>query len=344
MSKKHPSVNPWIYLVLRLTRNSLFLPTADFNSGIGAAQMLGRANYLALVGGGRNPKFPQNKVIIWDDAKQKPVINLEFRSEVLAVRLSRSRIIVVLLSAVHIYAFSSPPNRLHVFETDLNPFGLVHLGEKMLAFPGRRPGHVNLFDLTSENVSIIPAHSSALSALVISPDGKLLATASETGTLVRVYSTATSAPVTELRRGLDRAKIYSIAISPSSAFLAVASDKGTLHIFDLMSAPVVGTAAASGSKGTTPPPQGESSPDLNKRFSLLGKIPLLPKYFSSQWSFTQAKFEGLGRCAIGWTSDDTVVVISPGDCRWEKFVILDAPGAEGGKVCEREAWRRFWEN
>jgi WD repeat-containing protein 45 len=165
--------------------------------------MVGQANYLALVGGGRKPQFPQNKVriktrgtpaqlgmsqaadtwvklIIWDDAKQRVVITLEFRTSVLRVRLSKSRIVIALHNSIHVFAFSTPPQKLSVFETVDNPLGLVCLGKRLVAFPGRSPGQVQLVELETGNVSIIPAHNSPLRAIDLSQDGETLATASET--------------------------------------------------------------------------------------------------------------------------------------------------------------------
>ncbi|KAL9045654.1 MAG: hypothetical protein Q9206_007256 [Seirophora lacunosa] len=119
--------------------------------GIGAAEMLGRANYVALVGGGKNPKFATNKVIIWDDAKQLAVVTLEFQSQVFQARLSRSQILVALLNSVSLYAFSSPPKKVSSFETADNPSGLCCLGAKIVAFPGRTPGQVQIVQIGTGN-------------------------------------------------------------------------------------------------------------------------------------------------------------------------------------------------
>ncbi|RDW72442.1 phosphatidylinositol-3,5-bisphosphate binding protein HSV2 [Aspergillus mulundensis] len=322
----------------------------SFNAGIGLAVMLGHTNYLALVGGGRQPKFPQNKLVIWDDVKQKAVITLEFRTSVLGVRLSRSRIVVALLNSIHTFAFSSPPKKLSVFETTDNPLGLACLGEKLLAFPGRSPGQVQLVELETGNVSIIPAHSTPLRAMTLSPDGEILATASEAGTLVRIFATSNCAKMAELRRGVDHAVIFSLAISPSNNLLAVTSDKSTLHVFDL---PHPRNAPYSNQQAST------SDEGVNKKWGILGKIPLLPRVFSDVYSFASAHFEMgeegpgptyapplgsvLGRPlkgVIGWTSDNTILVIGSGsDGRWEKFVLRD--GEEGKRYCIREGWKKY---
>lgn len=85
----------------------------------------------------------------------------------------------MLLNSVHVFAFSNPPKKLSVFETSDNPLGLACLDQKVLAFPGRSPGQVQMIELETGNISIIPAHSTPLRAMTLSPDGKLLATASE---------------------------------------------------------------------------------------------------------------------------------------------------------------------
>ncbi|KAH9403528.1 WD repeat domain phosphoinositide-interacting protein 4 [Tyrophagus putrescentiae] len=85
---------------------------------------------------------------------------------------------------------------------------------------------------STASVSISPtsvsAHQSEVACLALSRTGRLLATASRKGTLIRVFST-----VAEYRRGLDTVTLYGLLFSPDSEYLLAWSDKGTVHLFAL---------------------------------------------------------------------------------------------------------------
>lgn len=130
-------------------------------------------------------------------------------------------------------------------------------GATLLVIAGRQLGHVQLVHLppctppalkgppssspprkplpppSKHPVSIIAAHTTALTALSLPPSGRLLATTSSRGTLVRVWDSLTGKLLREFRRGTDKADIYGVAFRPDEKELCVWSDKGTVHVFTL---------------------------------------------------------------------------------------------------------------
>ena len=107
----------------------------------------------------------------------------------------------------------------------------------VLAYPDKTKGFVRVKSYDKSMTTLINAHESAIACLALNSDGTLIATASDKGTLIRIYSaTDGSSILQEVRRGAEKAEIYSLAFDPLSKFLACSSDRGTVHIFSLATA------------------------------------------------------------------------------------------------------------
>lgn len=352
---------------LRVRR--FFSPSSNGSgTGVGLISMLHRTNYLALVGGGKNPRFPSNKVIIWDDLKRKSSLSLSFMSLVLNVLLSRIRIVVVLKNQVSVYEFSAPPKRISTYETIDNEHGLADLSVystsrsflsssasasslssseslssprdypkgQILAFPGRAVGQIQLVDVSPEgqernSISIIKAHKSRIRCITLNCTGTLVASASETGTIIRVHSTHTTALIYEFRRGINRAVITSMKFSPNETKLAVLSDKNTLHIYNL----VPNNPKTSGDNYYE-----DDTPQIpNNRHHMLQKLNLpfpIPNYFQSTWSFCSINTNHFHTDSsgnedltgdsgeIGWSGNSSVIIVWKSKRMWEKFDIVES--------------------
>lgn len=272
----------------------------DMKGGIGIIEMLNRSNILALVGGGNNPKYAKNKLIIWDDHRAKVISELRFNSEVKNVKLTRQHIYVVCTLAIYEFDFMTFKNT-QTFQSPDNHKGLfaIAVSSNIIAYPGNTCGSVAIYKNVNETEKI-NAHQNPLSCISLNKDGSLVATTSEKGTIIRVFSTTNSVCLKELRRGTENAEIYSIAFDNANKFIACTSDRKTIHVFELVDSKNVNTVDNDGNNV-------EQSNTLMKSSKGL-------KTERSVFKFKVNDSKAI--CSFG--SDDTIVVITS-DGKYHRF-------------------------
>ncbi|KAK8480426.1 hypothetical protein V6N11_057127 [Hibiscus sabdariffa] len=166
-----------------------------FDCGLSLLSMLFRFEIFALVGSSSSPSpaaaTTNTKALLWDDHASRCIGELSFRSPIRSIRLRRDTIIVTLLHKIYVYNFSDL-KLLHQLETTSNPKGLCEVsqvsGHMVLACPGLQKGTVRVENYGSKRCKFINAHSSNITCLALTHDGRVLATASSKGTLVRVFN------------------------------------------------------------------------------------------------------------------------------------------------------------
>lgn len=172
--------------------------------------------------------------------KGTEICNYSYSNTILAVKLNRARLVVCLEESLYIHNIRDMKVLHTIRDTPPNPQGLCALSINndncYLAYPGSSTiGEVQIFDANNLHAkTMIPAHESPLAALAFSPNGTRIATASEKGTVIRVFSVADGTKLFEFRRGVKRCVVIScLAFSMCSQYLGCSSNTETVHVFKL---------------------------------------------------------------------------------------------------------------
>ncbi|XP_075974008.1 autophagy-related 18a isoform X2 [Anticarsia gemmatalis] len=193
------------------------------------------------------------KLIVCHYKKGTEICNYSYSNTILAVKLNRSRLIVCLEESLHIHNIRDMKILHTIRDTPPNPRGLCALSPCVdhcyVAYPGSSAvGEVQIFDAVHLNAKcVISAHDSPLAALAWSMCGRRLATASERGTVIRVFAVPERTRLYEFRRGVKRCvSIACLAFSACGAYLAATSNTETVHVFRLAEPAGPAAAAAGG--------------------------------------------------------------------------------------------------
>lgn len=177
--------------------------------GLAIVEILGKTNVFALVGGGKNPRYPLTTVMLYNDKEDRCFGELAFRSVVRGVKLLPNFVVVVLEFKVYVYDFDL--KMVYQFETLSNRNGLVATASTSAADPlasvlailgHQRTGEVRIKRFNKKGSYHIQAHDDALACLALNSNGSLLATASTKGTHVNVFRTSDGTKLQEVIHAL----------------------------------------------------------------------------------------------------------------------------------------------
>lgn len=248
-----------------------------------SVEMLFQSSIVALVGG-----FPATswEVTIWNTKDRCSECKWSFLSEICSVHLNHRRAVVLLRQKIHIFDLKTM-KALVVIDRDAPPAPAVaslcadsargFLATPLAALARQDPlrtqgsegeGLVSLVDsYTLQAVTTVLAHKTPVQALCLSLDGKLLATASTKGTVIRVFGTPSLAMLYTFRRATSLRnsfvpsrnsfvpRIFGLSFAPDASHVVAAAASGTVHVFQ-----IAGASAAAAAGATAAPVQQAVSP------------------------------------------------------------------------------------
>ena len=206
------------------------------NGGIGRVEMLYKSNFLALIGGGKIPKYNNNKAVIWDDHEKKVISELKFITPVINVKIKKDLLFIICHKRIFVFNFNTY-DIIETIDTCDNKKGLIAINNApdftVLVYPGLKDNKVTIHDFKQKKKQSIIAQDDKVSYMAINYDGTLLATSNEKGNIIRIHNCLDGSFLKEFKRGSGKVDYIYICFDNDNKFMAVSSNKGTIHIFSM---------------------------------------------------------------------------------------------------------------
>ena len=230
----------------------------NLEGGIGHIAMFNNSNILGLVGGGKRPFSSLNKLVIYNDATSKVVFEITVDFKIKLVKVKNSLIVISGKNSIKVYYYDSLENIMNYQEIDSIPVpesknNLLSINldpvQNILAYLTKNTGEIIIKTYPSKNnennniisraktsinpIKKISAHQTEITVMALNHKGDLIASCSQKGSIIKLFSTITGNLLKELRRGTDSAEIYSLNFNKTSQYVLCSSSKGTIHIFNV---------------------------------------------------------------------------------------------------------------
>lgn len=211
-------------------------------------QLYYNTGLIAHVGGGDDASSSQRCMKITNVRTQKEIIRMSYTKKIVAIRINRKFLVLATDDNIRIYDMASMKLQHTISSPPSNPNGVLALAtchivsegdqacRHLLCYPkSNEKGDLFVYDVENQRLLYnLEAHTSPVACATFNNTGSLLATASDKGTVIKVFSTSDRTKLFELRRGVaTRAHIISMNFCAKSEFLAVSSDKASVHVFKL---------------------------------------------------------------------------------------------------------------
>ena len=278
--------------------------------------ILYKTNIIGYIGSENNKKNKKDKLVIWDEHQRKILSELRCCQNILNFKLRKDKIILICLANIYIFELDTFQT-FDIIKTGENNkaiIGINYSENMILAFPDKKKGKIQIKSYLKSKYISVDAHEKNIEIVVLTFNGDIMATASEMGTIIRIFDTDSGTLIKEVRRGKDKATIKYICFDENNMLMAATSTRGTVHIWSITknlknNEELEKNKEKDNNLELSEKRENEEIKNIrNKKSIFSGISTVLGDFFKSEWSFSQVRIkESNTICCFG--DDNTIIIV-----------------------------------